>query len=138
MNFYFLRLHYTKNEVFFKYFFSKYDPICRKLRIYWRICCGFTDLIWLHLLKKHVMENLPLDTGRKLNVHKTFRRRPKRLLNVLCTFNLRPVSTGKTIRFVRGRRKAWQVKMCRSSPPPVFLSLVLTGVLSGFYSYFLI
>ena len=35
-----------------------------------------------------------VDTGRKLNVHKTFRRRPGRLLNVLCTFNLRPVSTG--------------------------------------------
>ena len=38
--------------------------------------------------------NIPVDTGRKLNVHKTFRRRPGRLLNVLCTFNLRPVSTG--------------------------------------------
>ena len=37
----------------------------------------------------------PVDTGRKLNVHKTFRRRPGRLLNVLCTFNLRPVSTGQ-------------------------------------------
>ena len=35
-----------------------------------------------------------VDTGRKLNVHKTFRRRPGRLLNVLCAFNLRPVSTG--------------------------------------------
>ena len=35
----------------------------------------------------------PVDTGRKLNIHKTFRRRPGRLLNVLCTFNLRPVST---------------------------------------------
>ena len=34
----------------------------------------------------------PADTGRKLNVHKTFRGRPGRLLNVLCTFNLRPVS----------------------------------------------
>ena len=33
----------------------------------------------------------PLDTGRKLNVHNTFRRRPGRLLNVLCTFNVRPV-----------------------------------------------
>ena len=32
-------------------------------------------------------------TGRKLNVHKTLRRR-QRLLNALCTFNLRPVSTG--------------------------------------------
>ena len=37
---------------------------------------------------------IPVDTGRKLNVHKTFRRRPGRLLNILSTFNLRPVSTG--------------------------------------------
>ena len=36
----------------------------------------------------------PVDTRRKLNVRKTFRRRPGRLLNVLCTFNLCPVSTG--------------------------------------------
>ena len=34
-----------------------------------------------------------LDAKRKLNVHKTSRRRPGRLLNVLCTFNLRAVST---------------------------------------------
>ena len=38
-----------------------------------------------------------VDTGRKLNVHKTFRRRPGRLLNVLCTLNLRPVSTGELL-----------------------------------------
>ena len=37
---------------------------------------------------------LRVDTGRKLNVHKTFRRRPGRLLNALCTLSLRPVSTG--------------------------------------------
>ena len=36
----------------------------------------------------------PVDTGRKLNVRKTFRRHSRRLLNVLCRFNLRPVSTG--------------------------------------------
>ena len=36
----------------------------------------------------------PVDTGCTLNVHKTFRRCPERLLNVLCKFNLRPVSTG--------------------------------------------
>ena len=35
-----------------------------------------------------------VDTGRKLNVHKTFRRCPGRLLNALYTFNLRPVSAG--------------------------------------------
>ena len=38
--------------------------------------------------------HFPVDTRRKLNVHKTFRRRRGRLLNVLCTFNLRYVSTG--------------------------------------------
>ena len=38
--------------------------------------------------------NTPVDTGRKLNAHKTFRRRSGRLLNVLCTFSLRPVSAG--------------------------------------------
>ena len=37
---------------------------------------------------------LDLDTGRELNVHKTFRRRPRQFLNVLCTFNLRRVSIG--------------------------------------------
>ena len=35
----------------------------------------------------------PVDTGRKLNLHKTFRKRLERLLNVLRTFSLRPVST---------------------------------------------
>ena len=42
----------------------------------------------------------PVDTGHKLNVHKTFRRRPGRLLNVLCTFNLRRVSTGRILRLI--------------------------------------
>ena len=35
-----------------------------------------------------------MDTGPKLNVDKMFRRRLGHLLNVLCTFYLRPVSTG--------------------------------------------
>ena len=39
------------------------------------------------------VKTIPIETGRKLNVHKTFRSRPERLLNVLCTFSLRPVST---------------------------------------------
>ena len=34
---------------------------------------------------------VPIVRGRKLNVHKTFRRH---LLKVLCTFKIRPVSTG--------------------------------------------
>ena len=40
-----------------------------------------------------------LDVGRKMNVHKIFRRRPGRFmtffLNVLCTFNFRLVFRGK-------------------------------------------
>ena len=56
----------------------------------------------------------PVDTGRELNVHKTFRRRPGRLLNVLCTFNLCPVSTGCIFEnYFRDRRKiksSWFVK----------------------------
>ena len=39
----------------------------------------------------------PVDTGRKVNVHNTFRRRPGYLLNVICMFNLGPVSTENII-----------------------------------------
>ena len=39
----------------------------------------------------------PLDTERKLNVHKAFRSRPGCLSNVLFTFNLRPGSRGEDI-----------------------------------------
>ena len=38
--------------------------------------------------------DISVDAGRKANVYKTFRRRTRRLLNVLCAFNLRPVFTG--------------------------------------------
>ena len=43
---------------------------------------------------KQQFVTFPVDTERKLNVHNAFRKCPGRLLNVLCTFNLRPVSTG--------------------------------------------
>ena len=62
----------------------------------------FDNLI--DLVRNIKFSKTPVDTGRKLNVHKTFRRRPGRLLNVLCTFNLCPVSKG--IRFhVKSRLK---------------------------------
>ena len=48
----------------------------------------------IHRASKFCSTYLHPDTGRTLNVHKTFGRRPGRLLNFLCTFNLRPVSTG--------------------------------------------
>ena len=38
------------------------------------------------------------DTGRKLNAHKTFRKRSGRLLNILCNFSLCPVSTGALVK----------------------------------------
>ena len=48
------------------------------------------------LTKGSTLANILLDTGRKWNVHKTFRRCLGRLHNVLFTFNLPPVSTGTT------------------------------------------
>ena len=55
----------------------------------------YIQIIFDHFLKKNTeTRSFPVETGRKLNVHKTFRRRPGRLLKVLCAFNLRPVSTG--------------------------------------------
>ena len=45
-------------------------------------------------MKKKFLRH-PIGTGRKLNVHKTLRRRPGGPLNILCTFNLRLASTGQ-------------------------------------------
>ena len=53
------------------------------------------NLVNVSRVKKNTTQLVfPVDTERKLNVHKTFRRGPGRILDVLCTFNLRPVSTG--------------------------------------------
>ena len=48
----------------------------------------------VEMFKTFFFYTSPVDTGRKLSVHKTFRRRPECLRNILCTFSLRPVSTG--------------------------------------------
>ena len=48
----------------------------------------------------------PVDTGRKLNGHRTFRKRPGRLLNVLGEFSLRPVPTEKII--IYKKRTSWR------------------------------
>ena len=53
------------------------------------------DAIYVTHLRWSFLTDHPVETGRKLNVHKTFRRRPGRLLNVLFTLNLHPVSTGQ-------------------------------------------
>ena len=77
-------------------------------------------------------QNIPVDTGRNLNVHKTFRRRPGCLLNVLCTFNLRPVSTG--ILFFPDGFFSINLKpllpffFCYFSPVVIFTTEVLTNI----------
>ena len=101
------------------------------------------------LLKKDSNTHSSVDTGRKLNVHKTFRRRPGRLLNALSTFNLRPVSTGTvhwgispplknptTLFFVKPPPKP---AICPSPPfwqiPPIYWFFVTSPPLKiGFYS----
>ena len=50
--------------------------------------------------KGNSFDDAPLDTGRQSNLHIIFRGRPGRLLNVLCTFNLCPVSRGAGLRLV--------------------------------------
>ena len=39
-------------------------------------------------------EIVPFDTGRRLSLHKTLRRRLEQLLSIICTFSLCPVSQG--------------------------------------------
>ena len=56
------------------------------------------DESYIHRLmisQKKTLYSTSLNTGRKLNVRKAFRRCPGRLLNVLRTFNVRPVSRGQ-------------------------------------------
>ena len=40
----------------------------------------------------HRTEIYPLDTGCKLNVYKTFKKRSRRLMNILYTLNILPLS----------------------------------------------
>ena len=63
-----------------------------RFKLFTQIYKNYIKVLSLVVSSRYI--NIPVDTGRKLNVHKTFRRRPGCLLNVLCTFNLRPVSTG--------------------------------------------
>ena len=61
-----------------------------------RVFCNVTKLPKTNLVA--VALSCPVDTGCKLNVHNTFSKSTGRFLNVLCTFNLRPVSTGLMIK----------------------------------------
>ena len=66
-----------------------------------QLICSANELAGLYIRGNLIVKGLNfmrqiflLSTGRKLNVHKTFRRDPEPLLNVLWTFNTRPVSMG--------------------------------------------
>ena len=79
-------------------------------RIYFPIACMSkyipSTYVYIYIPKECLLQNklsqfimegsykLPLAKGRKLNVQKTFGRRLRRILNALCTFNLRPMSRG--------------------------------------------
>ena len=54
----------------------------------------FSEDIQMPAFKQSAKQNQPLDTKRTLNVHKTFRRSPGRLLNFLSIFGLPPVPMG--------------------------------------------
>ena len=53
---------------------------------------------------------------RKLNVHMTFRRSTGRLLKVLCTLNLRPVSTGRVLNALLDLFQKLETKLTHSQP----------------------
>ena len=102
-------------RVFIIWFFSS-SSFCKKLRLSFRMLklLSWSLKLFNEVTKEFDMDSIllfisqfrtsPVDTGRKLNVHKTFRRRPGRLLKVLCTFNLRPVSTGSLSRLKTSSR----------------------------------
>ena len=83
----------------------------------------------------------PVDTGRKLNVNKTFRRRPGHFLNVLCTFNLRPVSTGAVVccLFLRAlfTYSTMIKKKCKASFSTNFRVMKLKADASSFFLIFI-
>ena len=85
-------LSFSKRRTLFKAFVGSQFKYCL---IVWMLHSWRQNqnVVWRRL-NYWLMTCYPVNIGRKLNVHKTFRRRPGRVLNVLCTFNLRPVSVG--------------------------------------------
>ena len=79
--------------------------ICRRFQI--KTPFTFWDKrtwdIWKVCLQTFINIHYPVDTWLKLNVHKTFRRCPGRLLNVLCAFNLCPVFTGTSLQYLASK-----------------------------------
>ena len=86
-----IKLKAKKNSYNVNYHVAQYQSIISDLRQ--EIIRLKTQLVEVDADNRGIGE-FPVDTGRKLNVHKTFRKRPERLLTVSCTFNLNPVTVG--------------------------------------------
>ena len=71
-----------------------------------------------------ILSNIyPVDTGRKLNVQKTFRRRPGRLLNISYTFNLCPVFNGYNRFFGKSKYGL--------NPLPISVKMIMIDIYQG-------
>ena len=86
------RLQTSSLSCYFYYIFSFKCSIDNQR--FHTFCKKFNPSLFLpFFIKMYTFLTYSVDTGRKLNLHKTFRTRPGCLLNVLCTFTLRPVCT---------------------------------------------
>ena len=57
---------------------------------------------------KNIYQTIPWTQKCNLNVHKTFQRRPERLLNILCTLNLRPMYRGILVNIFSFKEMVYQ------------------------------
>ena len=97
---------------------------------------GLKDVIYFHKKGPSSIFDRnpnPVDTRRKLNVHKTFRRLAGRFLNVSCTFNLRPVSTGK---YAFDVLNFFTMDMCNLIFQASSLSFILQVIFQGYSQNF--
>ena len=89
------RRSWTESVYFWNFLSSSWNP---------SLCISTVASLWVSLRmivsskwfwsNITLMLSVPLDNGRKLNVHNAFLRCPGHFPNALCTFNLRPVSMG--------------------------------------------
>ena len=96
------RCFLVNSAKFLTHFLKNSSDGCFCINTCWVYCPTTTfrlfknDETYIFRLSSLQTGNNPLGTRRKLNVHKTFRTRRGRLLNILCTLNLRFVSREKS------------------------------------------
>ena len=90
----YLEIRFCKQPQNWLGFAKKYLHKSKRIKNHESFCFGKIKRGQFYSTNLSTLSSHPVDTRRKLNVHKAFRRRPGRLLNVLRTFNLRFVSIG--------------------------------------------